>query len=220
MEDTTSPAAARSTRARLVLAAVVSSLLLLQAPSTVAAETAHPPLPRRRRLAGGGAPDRRGVALRPPRLRPRRVSVPHPQRHCSTLYLSLDLDLEFLVDGNKCKCSREKAREAIFYSYTRNINGFAAGLEPEEAAAGGGGPPAGGGPGPRPRHDERQFMGLERGDGEVPRWSAWKVARYGEGAIIGNLDSGELHYTTKLAFELTNPDSMELYMDLIELAIS
>lgn len=34
-----------------------------------------------------------------------------------------------------------------------------------------------------------QFLGLERG-GEVPSWSAWEVARYGEDTIIGNLDSG------------------------------
>jgi hypothetical protein len=31
-------------------------------------------------------------------------------------------------------CSREKAREAIFYSYTTSINGFAANMEPTEAA--------------------------------------------------------------------------------------
>jgi hypothetical protein len=31
-------------------------------------------------------------------------------------------------------CSREKAREAIFYSYTTSINGFAANMEPAEAA--------------------------------------------------------------------------------------
>lgn len=31
-------------------------------------------------------------------------------------------------------CSEERAREAIFYSYKRHINGFAANLEDEEAA--------------------------------------------------------------------------------------
>jgi hypothetical protein len=36
-----------------------------------------------------------------------------------------------------------------------------------------------------------QFMGLERASGEVPQGSAWEVARYGEDAIIANLDSGE-----------------------------
>jgi hypothetical protein len=34
-----------------------------------------------------------------------------------------------------------------------------------------------------------EFLGLERA-GEVPKWSAWEVARYGEDVIIGNLDSG------------------------------
>jgi hypothetical protein len=35
-------------------------------------------------------------------------------------------------------------------------------------------------------------MGLER-DGDVPQWSAWEKARYGEDTIIGNLDSGTSH---------------------------
>uniref|UniRef100_A0ACD5WTS5 Uncharacterized protein n=1 Tax=Avena sativa TaxID=4498 RepID=A0ACD5WTS5_AVESA len=88
---------------------------------------------------------------------------------------------------------REKARDAIFYSYTKNINGFAANLEPGAAAA----------IAERPdvvsvfpnrgltMHTTRswEFLGLER-DGEVPQWSAWEVARYGEDVIIGNLDSG------------------------------
>ena len=34
-----------------------------------------------------------------------------------------------------------------------------------------------------------QFLRLER-DGDVPPWSAWETARYGEDTIIGNLDSG------------------------------
>ncbi|XP_040381175.1 subtilisin-like protease SBT5.3 [Oryza brachyantha] len=167
MEDTTSPAAARSTRARLVLAAVVSSLLLLQAPSTVAAKPSYVVYLGGRRSHGGG--------------------VSPEEAHRTAAESHYDLLGSVLGD-------REKAREAIFYSYTRNINGFAAGLEPEEAAAVAGLPgvvsvfPNRG----RRLHTTRswQFMGLERGDGEVPRWSAWKVARYGEGAIIGNLDSG------------------------------
>jgi hypothetical protein len=32
------------------------------------------------------------------------------------------------------RCSREKARQAIFYSYTKHINGFAANLDPGAAA--------------------------------------------------------------------------------------
>ncbi|CAM0910052.1 unnamed protein product [Alopecurus aequalis] len=88
---------------------------------------------------------------------------------------------------------REMARDAIFYSYTKNINGFAANLEPGVAAAIAGRPdvlsvfPNRG----KKMHTTRswEFMGLERA-GEVPQWSAWEVARYGEDTIIGNLDSG------------------------------
>ena len=32
------------------------------------------------------------------------------------------------------QCSKEKAREAIFYSYTKHINGFAANLDAAAAA--------------------------------------------------------------------------------------
>jgi hypothetical protein len=32
------------------------------------------------------------------------------------------------------QCSKEKAREAIFYSYTKHINGFAANLDATAAA--------------------------------------------------------------------------------------
>jgi hypothetical protein len=39
------------------------------------------------------------------------------------------------VDRSVHACSREKARDSIFYSYTKNINGFAANLEPAVAAA-------------------------------------------------------------------------------------
>ena len=37
----------------------------------------------------------------------------------------------WLIDRRVRACSREKARDAIFYSYTKNINGFAAKLEPD-----------------------------------------------------------------------------------------
>ena len=40
-----------------------------------------------------------------------------------------------LIRRSMRTCSREKARDAIFYSYTKNINGFAANLEPDVAAA-------------------------------------------------------------------------------------
>lgn len=122
------------------------------------------------------------------------------------------------------QCSREKAREAIFYSYTKHINGFAANLEPRHAAEIASEPLTAdrtlshddlsnmhdlyifstlkcisGYPGVvsvfpnrgRKLHTTRtwEFMGLERA-GDVPQWSAWEKARYGEDTIIGNLDSG------------------------------
>jgi hypothetical protein len=36
--------------------------------------------------------------------------------------------------SNGGQCSKDKAREAIFYSYTKHINGFAANLDAAEAA--------------------------------------------------------------------------------------
>ncbi|XP_059443610.1 subtilisin-like protease SBT5.4 [Corylus avellana] len=86
----------------------------------------------------------------------------------------------------------EKARDSIFYSYTRNINGFAANLNEEEAAE------IGKNPNvvsvfenlPRQLHTTRSwdFLGLSDG---VPGGSGlWKSARFGEDTIIGNLDTG------------------------------
>ncbi|KAI4299848.1 hypothetical protein L6164_033270 [Bauhinia variegata] len=89
--------------------------------------------------------------------------------------------------------SLEKAKEAIFYSYNRHINGFAAMLEEEEAEE----------IAKNPKvvsvfsnkmnklHTTRswQFLGLEK-DGIVPKDSIWEKASYGEDIIIGNLDSG------------------------------
>lgn len=89
--------------------------------------------------------------------------------------------------------SKEKAKQAIFYSYTRYINGFAAVLEDEEAAE-------------ISKHPEVVsvsrnqisqlhttnswgFLGLER-NGEIPADSMWLKARFGEDVIIGTLDSG------------------------------
>ncbi|KAF8658974.1 hypothetical protein HU200_058812 [Digitaria exilis] len=88
---------------------------------------------------------------------------------------------------------REKASDAIFYSYTKHINGFAATLDPADADEIAKYPgvvsvfPNRG----RKLQTTRswQFMGLEKG-GDVPPWSAWETARYGEDTIIGNLDSG------------------------------
>ncbi|KAJ6293491.1 hypothetical protein OIU78_025463 [Salix suchowensis] len=88
--------------------------------------------------------------------------------------------------------SKEKAKEKIFYSYTHNINGFAAVLEEEEASSLSEHPDvisvllnkA------RKLHTTHSwnFLGLEK-DGVVPPSSLWKKARYGEGVIIGNLDT-------------------------------
>uniref|UniRef100_A0A0E0CHD0 Subtilisin-like protease n=1 Tax=Oryza meridionalis TaxID=40149 RepID=A0A0E0CHD0_9ORYZ len=88
---------------------------------------------------------------------------------------------------------KEKAREAIFYSYTRHINGFAANLDAAAAAkiAEKSGvvsvfPNRG-----HQLHTTRswQFLGLA-GAGGAPTGAAWKKARFGEDTIIGNLDTG------------------------------
>ncbi|KAL5981533.1 hypothetical protein ACLOJK_015595 [Asimina triloba] len=91
--------------------------------------------------------------------------------------------------------SKDKARSAIFYSYTNHINGFAANLEEEEANE-------------ISKHpdvvsvflDEEeelhttrswQFLGLETsGVNNIPEQSLWKKAKFGKDVIIGNLDSG------------------------------
>ncbi|KAK1581846.1 hypothetical protein Q3G72_009595 [Acer saccharum] len=89
--------------------------------------------------------------------------------------------------------STEQARNSIFYSYNRFINGFAAVLEEEEAAEISKHPDVisvflnkG-----RQLHTTRswRFLGLE-GDNDVLLDSAWKKARFGENTIIGNLDTG------------------------------
>ncbi|KAH7837867.1 hypothetical protein Vadar_019105 [Vaccinium darrowii] len=89
--------------------------------------------------------------------------------------------------------STEKAKESIFYSYTRDINGFAATLDEVEAAA-------------IARHPNVvsvflnkakhlhtthswEFLMLEN-TGVVRHNSLWKKANYGEDIIIGNLDTG------------------------------
>ncbi|KAJ7947949.1 Subtilisin-like protease [Quillaja saponaria] len=89
--------------------------------------------------------------------------------------------------------SEEKAKESIFYSYNRYINGFAAELDEEEAAEIAKNPnvvsvflnKA------RELHTTRSwdFLAVER-NGVVPKGSIWEKARFGEDAIIGNLDTG------------------------------
>ncbi|CAA0818073.1 Subtilisin-like protease SBT5.4 [Striga hermonthica] len=89
--------------------------------------------------------------------------------------------------------SEQKARDSMFYSYKRHINGFAALLEEEEAAE-------------IAKHpnvvsvlenQERElhtthsweFLGLEK-DGFVSPSSLWEKARYGEDTIVATLDTG------------------------------
>ncbi|CAL4970776.1 unnamed protein product [Urochloa decumbens] len=88
---------------------------------------------------------------------------------------------------------KEKAREAIFYSYTKHINGFAANLDAATAAEIARQPgvisvfPNRG----RQLHTTRswQFLGLA-GPGGVPHGGAWRKARFGADTIIGNFDTG------------------------------
>ncbi|KAI6698826.1 hypothetical protein NL676_018945 [Syzygium grande] len=89
--------------------------------------------------------------------------------------------------------SRNDAEEAIFYSYTRHINGFAATLEDDVAAIIAQHPsvvsvfPNKG----KKLHTTRswEFLGLEQ-NGVISFDSIWKKARFGEDTIIGNLDTG------------------------------
>ncbi|XP_072977292.1 subtilisin-like protease SBT5.3 [Typha angustifolia] len=89
--------------------------------------------------------------------------------------------------------SKEKAQDAIFYSYTKYINGFAANLEQEEAMEISKNPrvisvfPNRG----HKLHTTRSwdFLGLEK-NGRIPRSSIWTKAKFGEDVIIGNLDTG------------------------------
>ncbi|KAL3652804.1 hypothetical protein CASFOL_002485 [Castilleja foliolosa] len=91
--------------------------------------------------------------------------------------------------------SAEKAKDAIFYSYTKHINGFAATIEDEVASK----------LSQHPKvvsvflnqrkklHTTRSwnFLGLEN-KGQIPADSMWKKARFGEDVIIGNLDTVKL----------------------------
>ncbi|CAN0927258.1 Subtilisin-like protease SBT5.3 [Linum grandiflorum] len=90
--------------------------------------------------------------------------------------------------------SHEEAREAIFYSYTRHINGFAANLDEQVAAQIAKHPKVvsvfenrG-----RKLHTTHSwtFLGVEEKNGLVRSGSIWKKARFGKDVIIGNLDTG------------------------------
>ncbi|CAH2069391.1 unnamed protein product [Thlaspi arvense] len=89
--------------------------------------------------------------------------------------------------------SHESAKEAIFYSYKRHINGFAAVLDENEAAEIAKHPDVlsvflnkG-----RKLHTTHSwnFMLLEK-NGVVHKSSLWNKAGFGEGTIIANLDTG------------------------------
>ncbi|CAN4104400.1 unnamed protein product [Withania somnifera] len=90
--------------------------------------------------------------------------------------------------------STEKGKEAIFYSYTKHINGFSAMLDDEEAAEISKHPKVVSVFENRARklHTTRSwnFLGLENSDGIIQPSSIWKKARFGEDTIIGNLDTG------------------------------
>ncbi|RZC45995.1 hypothetical protein C5167_038953 [Papaver somniferum] len=75
--------------------------------------------------------------------------------------------------------SLEKARESIFYSYTRYINENPNVFSVFENQG-------------RKLHTTYSwnFLGLESDSGVVLSRSVWKMARYGEDTIIANLDSG------------------------------
>ncbi|XP_071907216.1 subtilisin-like protease SBT5.3 [Coffea arabica] len=87
--------------------------------------------------------------------------------------------------------SEEKAQESIFYSYTRHINGFAAVLDEAEVDQISKHPDVISVFLNRPKklHTTRswEFMGLEH-DGQIQ--PSWTEARFGEDAIIANLDTG------------------------------
>ncbi|KAI5406633.1 subtilisin-like protease SBT5.3 isoform X2 [Lathyrus oleraceus] len=102
-----------------------------------------------------------------------------------------DSHYEFL--GSFLKSS-DTAKESIFYSYTRHINGFAATLEEQVAAEIAKHPNVvsvfeNNG---RKLHTTRSwgFMGLEDDYGVITSNSIWNKARFGEGVIIANLDTG------------------------------
>ncbi|KAJ0744510.1 putative tripeptidyl-peptidase II [Helianthus annuus] len=135
--------------------------------------------------------------LHRPTFAAKRSYVVYLGAHSHNFEASL-IDLDQVKDGHyeflgSCLGSKDKAKDAIFYSYTRHINGFAAILEDEEAAQ----------IAKHPRvvsvflnrgrnlHTTRSwdFMGLED-NGIISSSSIWKKARFGENTIIGNLDTG------------------------------
>ncbi|KAJ7563538.1 hypothetical protein O6H91_03G114400 [Diphasiastrum complanatum] len=90
--------------------------------------------------------------------------------------------------------SLDAAKESMVYSYTRSFNGFAARISPDHAAALSGMPEVIS-VFPNKKnilHTTRswQFLGLEDTNGDVPEWSLWQKANFGQDVIIGSLDTG------------------------------
>lgn len=116
----------------------------------------------------------------------------HNRNEISPLSQQKVTDAHFDFLGSALQ-SKQKAQDAIFYSYTRFINGFAANLEEEEAMEISKYPevisvfPSRG----YKLHTTHswEFLELEK-NGRVLKKSLWKKARFGEDTIIGNLDTG------------------------------
>jgi len=90
--------------------------------------------------------------------------------------------------------SEEIAKEDIFYSYTKSINGFAAALEEDHALALSKLPQVVSVFASQRRilHTTRsiEFLGLVDDDDSVPSNSLWNSGSFGNDVIIANLDSG------------------------------
>ncbi|XP_059449904.1 subtilisin-like protease SBT5.3 [Corylus avellana] len=104
--------------------------------------------------------------------------------------------------------SHAMAKESIFYSYTRHINGFAARFDDQVAAQIAKHPKVvsiflnkG-----RKLHTTRSwdFLGLEH-DGVIAKNSIWDKARYGEDSIIANLDTGVWPESKSFSDQLLGP---------------
>lgn len=89
---------------------------------------------------------------------------------------------------------KEKAKEAIFYSYTRHINGFAAILDDAEAAKISNHPQVVSvflNKGKKLQTTRSwEFLGLEDNNGKIRPNSIWEKARFGQDTIIANIDGG------------------------------
>ncbi|XP_050225174.1 subtilisin-like protease SBT5.3 [Mercurialis annua] len=135
--------------------------------------------------------------LQSPILAVKKSYVVHLERH-SHLSEPSALEIDGITDSHhqilaSCMTSKEKAKEAIFYSYTRYFNGFAAILEDEEVAL-------------LSKHPKVvsvlkngvkklqttkswEYLGLEK-NGEIPANSLWAKAKFGQDIIIATLDTG------------------------------